>query len=348
MCSRPHPVAERAFLRAFETNIGDEGLVPGLAELEREACTLLGTWWGNPQASGRIVTGGTEANLLALWTAKLLSPGKCEVLLPASAHYSFDKAASFMGLTLVRVPVDERGKVRLDRFEAAITPLTMAMIGIAGTTAWGAVDDIGALASLAHRRGLYFHLDASFGGFVLPFLPENGTQGLYAWPQGLSSLTADPHKMGRGPIPSGMILWKDATLARTAATDVQYLSGGRLRQNTLVGTRSGAAVAGVWAVMKHLGVPGYSEIVAQAMELSRFLTQALTQIPGVEPVLPEPEVNVVGVRSTHMPTPLLVASLREKGWALSTWQHSFRIVVMPHVTRPVLKEFLADLQEVAG
>ncbi len=349
MCSSPHPVASLAFSRALECNIGDEGLVPGLAELERESCTLLGSWWGNSEVAGRIVTGGTEANILALWTAKIRADSeKVEVLLPSTAHYSFDKAASLMGLSLVRIPADASGRVRLDLLEAAVGTHTLAVIGIAGTTDWGAVDDVEALAAIALRHGLYFHLDASFGGFVLPFLSQAGYPGGASWPEGLSSLTADPHKMGRGPIPSGMILWKDSILARTTATDVHYLSGGRLKQNTVVGTRSGAAVAAVWAVMNHLGTEGYTDIVREAMELTSFLILALAEIPGVDCVLPRPAMNVVGVRAKHMPTPLLVTKLREKGWALSSWEHSFRIVLMPHVSRASLQLFLTDLQEATG
>jgi len=349
MCSSPHPVASQAFTRALECNIGDQGLVPGLADLEQEACTLLGSWWGNSEASGRIVTGGTEANLLALWTAKLKAgPERVEVLLPATAHYSFDKAASLMGLTLVRVPVDGSGRVRVNLMEAAVGLHTLAIVGIAGTTDWGAVDDVEALAGIALRHSLYFHLDASFGGYVLPFLAQAGYPGGASWPKGLSSLTADPHKMGRGPIPSGMILWKDSVLACTAATDVHYLSGGRLKQNTVVGTRSGAAVAAVWAVMKHLGTDGYIEIVRQAMELTSFLIRALAEVPGVESVVQQPEMNVVGIRAKYMPTAFLVSKLREKGWALSSWEHSFRVVLMPHVSRSALELFLTDLQEATG
>src|SRR5436190_7810765 len=66
MCSVPHPVAAEAFERVLEANIGDEGLVPALASLEREAVSVFAGWWGRPGASGRIVSGGTEANVMAL------------------------------------------------------------------------------------------------------------------------------------------------------------------------------------------------------------------------------------------------------------------------------------------
>lgn len=348
MCSVPHPVAARAFERVLEANIGDEGLVPALAALEREAVATFASWWGRAGASGRIVSGGTEANVMALWTAKLLAgPGRNEVVIPASAHYSFDKAASLMGLQLVKAPVGADGRLDPSAVENALTDRTCAFVGVAGTTALGAVDDVFALAEVAVRRGLYFHLDASFGGYVVPFLTEAGYPAQpFGWPDGLASLSADPHKMGRGPVPSGMVLWRDDALARRSAVEVGYLSGGRLRQNTLVGTRSGASVAAVWAVQRALGRSGYAQVVKTAMDTTRQLTEGLRLVPGAEPVFDPAPLNVVGVRTPGRDTGEVVAELRRRGWALSQWEGFFRIVVMPHVTPAVLKAFLADLKEV--
>jgi len=348
MCSVPHPVAAAAFERVLEANIGDEGLVPALAALEREAVSTFGAWWGHPGASGRIVTGGTEANLMALWTAKILAgPGKTEVVIPSSAHYSFDKAASLMGLTLVRAPVGLDGRLSPAAADEAVTGRTCALVGVAGTTALGAVDDVFALAEVARRRRVYFHLDASFGGYVLPFLADAGSPAqAFGWPEGLCSLSADPHKMGRGPVPSGMVLWRDEETARLSAVEVGYLSGGRLRQNTLVGTRSGASVAAVWAVQNALGRPGYAAVVKTAMDTTAWLTAALRSVPGARPVFDPAPLNVVGVATPGRETGAVVAELRRRGWALSQWEGFFRIVVMPHVTQPVLEAFLADLKEV--
>jgi tyrosine decarboxylase/aspartate 1-decarboxylase len=348
MCSVPHPVAAQAFERVLEANIGDEGLVPALAALEREAVATFAAWWGRPGASGRIVTGGTEANVMALWTAKVTAgPEKREVVIPASAHYSFDKAASLMDLTLVKAPVGPDGRLDAASAEACLTDRTCCLVGVAGTTALGAVDDVYALAELARRRNLYFHLDASFGGYVLPFLADAGYPSIpFGWPEGLSSLSADPHKMGRGPVPSGMVLWKDQDLAQVSAVEVGYLSGGRLRQNTLVGTRSGASVAAVWAVQNFLGRAGYADTVRKAMDTARYLTQGLVSVPGAEAVFDPTPLNVVGVRTPGRETSLVVAELRRRGWALSQWDGFFRVVCMPHVTPTVLDAFLGDLKEV--
>ncbi len=130
---------------------------------------------GRPAASGRIVSGGTEANVMALWTAKALAgPGRTEVVVPASAHYSFDKAASLMGLTLVKAPAGTDGRLDPAGAEAALTGRTCALVGVAGSTALGAVDDVFALAEVARRRNVYFHLDASVRRLRAPLSGRSG------------------------------------------------------------------------------------------------------------------------------------------------------------------------------
>ena len=119
-----------------------------------------------------------------------------------------------------------------------------------------------------------------------------------------------------------------------------------MRQNTLVGTRSGASVAAVWAVQKELGPQGYVQVVKTAMDTTRFLTQALLSVPGAEPVFDPAPLNVVGVKTPVHETGAVVAELRRRGWALSQWDGFFRVVVMPHVTPPILETFLVDLKEI--
>lgn len=347
MCSAPHPLAAEVYLKYLEKNIGDPGLVPGLLEVEQEAIDLIGQFLGLDEAAGRIVTGGTEANLLALWTARRLEGGsKDEVILPATSHFSFDKAASLMGLKLVKIPVDAQYRVRTDLVAQAIGPRTLALVGIAGTTGLGATDDITALSDLALRHNLYLHVDASFGGFVLPFLRDAGYPTApfdFSLP-GVSSLAIDPHKMGRGPIPSGCILFRNKDLASSVNIPVKYLSGGKTKINTLVGTRSGATAAAVWALLKHLGRDGYTAIVKQAMATTRTLEAELRKIPGVSLMLDPAPMNVVGLAVRGLTAEELARLLRQRGWALSQWNDYLRIVVMPHVTDQLCRDFVADLK----
>jgi tyrosine decarboxylase/aspartate 1-decarboxylase len=196
MCTSPHPIARKVYTRFLDKNLGDSGLFPVVAEIEKETIKMLGTLLSNSEASGHIVTGGTEANVLALWTArKFANKTNCEVIVPASAHCSFDKAADLLGLKIVKAKLNDRFQVDVDAVKRAVNPKTIAIVGIAGTTGLGVVDPIEELSDLAQERSLYFHVDAAFGGFVLPFLKDLGykvTVFDFAVP-GVCSITVDPH-----------------------------------------------------------------------------------------------------------------------------------------------------------
>ena len=349
MCSQPHPLAASIFQEHLAKNIGDPGLHPALAEMEEETIGLLGSLFSHPQAVGSIVTGGTEANLLAMWTAKNSTPAdRREVVLPETAHFSFEKAASLMDLKLVKIPVDAYNRVKIEEYGLAIGPHTMALVGIAGTTGLGAVDPIDEISGLALVHKLYFHVDAAFGGFVLPFLesagyPYGGSAFDFSL-EGVSSITVDPHKMGRTPIPAGCILYRGEEIAGSSTTHVSYLAGGKTRQRTIVGTRSGAATAAVWATLQHLGWDGFSSTVRECMQQTHYLKARIDSLPGIEAVI-EPVMNVLGIRPTAESSDELAGRLRQRGYALSQFPGFLRVTLMPHLTRAHLDRFLGVLEE---
>ncbi|HOV62810.1 MAG TPA: tyrosine decarboxylase MfnA [Spirochaetia bacterium] len=348
MCSKPDPLAAQVFADALEKNIGDTGLFPGTKRLEEEAVSEIASFLSSTEAKGSIVTGGTEANFLALLAAKNhAGKNKREVVLPESAHYSFDKAAAFMDLSLRKIPLTDSFTADVNSLREAVNDRTMAIIAVAGSTGLGAVDPIPEIAKIAQRHSVYLHVDAAFGGFVLPFLKGAGYKG-YPFDfsiEGVSSITIDPHKMGRAPVPAGCILFRDEQTARLAETPVSYLAGGRILQRTLVGTRSGASVAAVWAAVKRLGVEGYTEIVKRCMDTTLWFSDRLKRIPGIELVM-EPVMNVVGIRSTTFSQGEFASAIRSRGWAVSLFPDFIRIVLMPHLTREVLDSFLTDLTEI--
>lgn len=351
MCSSPDPFGALVFADQIEKNIGDPGLHPALAELESETIRTLGSLLHNPQAVGAIVSGGTEANLLAMWTAKNRAPReKREVVLPVTAHFSFDKAAGMMDLTLIKIPVDADNRVRIDDFRKAIGPRTMALVGIAGTTGLGAVDPLYQISEIAKEQDIYLHVDAAFGGFVLPFLdaagyPHADTAFDFTLP-GVDSITIDPHKMGRSPIPGGCILYRNDEIAGHSATDVTYLAGGHTRQRTILGTRSGASVAAIWSILQLHGFDGYTAIVRSCMENTLWVKKELDSLDSVEIVI-EPVVNVLGIRPGKISAEILAEKLRRRGLALSLFPGFLRITLMPHLTRQHLSRFLEILQEEA-
>jgi tyrosine decarboxylase/aspartate 1-decarboxylase len=339
MCTRPHPIAVRAHDLFLETNLGDPGLFPGVAELERCAIAMMGELLGWPGATGYISTGGTESNIQAIRAARNASSIKeGNIVVPASAHFSFDKIGDLLGLDIRKAELDKSLKVDLSSVEDLVDDRTVALVGIAGTTEYGQVDPIEGLARIA--QGRHLHVDAAFGGFVLPFL---GTD--YRWDfrvDGVSSITIDPHKMGLSTIPAGGLLFRRMEELNGLEADTHYLTVSR--QASLTGTRSGAAAAATFAVMMHLGRAGFKRVVDHCMDLTMHLVSGAREI-GVFSVI-EPVMNVVALK---VPSPSDVRSeLMRLGWHVSMTREprALRLILMPHITYDNVDLFLRDLDAV--
>jgi tyrosine decarboxylase/aspartate 1-decarboxylase len=348
MCNSPHPLAREVYARYLEKNLGDVGLFPAVAELEEEAIQMMGSFLSNREASGHIITGGTEANILALWAAKKSAKReKPEVILPVSAHWSFEKAGDLLDLKIVRVGLDTNFQADVDAVINAITPRTIAIVGVAGTTGLGTVDPIARLSEVALANDLYFHVDAAFGGFVLPFLKALGVEVPvfdFGAP-GVCSMTVDPHKMGLAPIPAGGILFRNKQIRELISWNVSYLAGGEAKHASIVGTRSGASVIAVWSLLKHLGKDGYKRIVERCMRLTLKLADEIQNIEGLE-VMAKPTMNVVGLTSHTLDIKQVAEELRRKGWAVALFPRHIRIVIMPYVHERHVNKFLEDLRSV--
>lgn len=342
MCTLPHPIAVRAHHMFLETNLGDPGLFPGAAEMEERAVAMLGELLGCPDASGYISTGGTESNIQAIRAARNEArKSEANIVVPESAHFSFDKIGDLLCLEVRKADLDKSLKVDLSSVEALVDDSTVALVGIAGTTEFGQVDPIVGLAEIAQSRGIHLHVDAAFGGFVLPFLKEDR-----AWDfrvPGVSSITIDPHKMGMSTIPSGGLLFRGQKCLSTLETETHYLT--RARQASLTGTRSGAAAAATYAVMINLGREGFREIVDYCMDLTRHLVSGARQM-GVEPVI-EPVMNVVALKVPS--TARVREELMRRGWHVSMTREphrALRLILMRHMTRENIDRFLADLEDI--
>lgn len=344
MCSKPLPISKIAYLIGLESNVGDAGVWRGVARLEKEVIQDLGALLSNPRAVGAIVSGGTEANILALWAARNYTK-KREVIVPASCHVSFYKAANLLGLKVIEAPLKSDYAVDVDFVRRNITDETAAIVGIAGTTALGAVDPIEELSELALERGVYLHVDAAFGGMVLPFLKELG----YKVPEfdfklsGVCSITVDPHKMGLAPIPAGGILFRDEEFVEPITFKTPYLAGGGVKSFTITGTRPGGPIAAVWTLLRVLGREGYKEVVRECMKLTEMLVKGVEREEKLE-LLMRPIMNIVGIKTKHISVRELSLRMRRLGWLLSEFPTHLRVVLMPHHTQGLVERLLKDLK----
>ncbi len=344
MCTYPHPFAVKVVQLYIDRNLGDPGLHVGSQKIEEEAILMLSDLLGLKKGYGHIVSGGTEANILAVRAFRnVAGTERPELILPKSAHFSFLKASEMLGVKLVWAELKEDYSVDVKDVENKITEDTIGIVGIAGTTGLGVVDDIPALSDLARDYGLPLHVDAAFGGFVIPFAKELG----YEIPdfdfrlKGVKSITIDPHKMGMVPIPAGGIIFREKKYLEAISVPAPYLAGGKVWQATITGTRPGANALAVWAMIKHLGFEGYKEVVKNAMELSRWFAGELKKIPGVY-LIREPILNIVSFGTENLE--VVEAELKRRGWGISAHRGYIRIVMMPHVKREHLEEFLGDLR----
>jgi tyrosine decarboxylase/aspartate 1-decarboxylase len=343
MCTVPHPIAREAYIRFLETNLGDPELCPGTKEIESRFIAFISTLLHAPKTSvGQIVSGGTEGNITAMWIAKLLS-GKKEILLPESAHFSFQKIASLMSMKLIEIPLTNAYVMDITQLKKKINNTTAAVVGLAGSTELGTIDPIPELSEICDDEHIFFHVDAAFGGFVIPFLKELH----YSVPdfdfqlKGVSTISIDSHKMGYGAIPLGTLMIRKKHWLESISVESPYISSEK--QAGILGTRSGAPVAVAYAVARYLGMNGYRNMVKSCMEVTHYTEKRINEL-GLHLVV-QPTMNVVGVKLKKPGQ--VVKKLSEKGWRVNKVERlsCIRLVLMPQITKQIIDEFIPVLQK---
>ncbi len=343
MCTYPHPVAVEAHRIFIESNMGDYGLFMGTYELEKSVLRMLGDLLHNSHPYGYLTTGGTESNIQAVRAMRnaCKSIKDPNIIVSGSAHFSFDKIADILKINVRKARILPDLVVDTEDVLSLIDKNTVGLVGIAGSTEFGQVDPISELSKIAIDNDLPLHIDAAFGGFLLPFLPNHVPFDFSL--HGVTSIAIDPHKMGLSTIPSGALLFREEKMMELLKVDTPYLTISS--QCTLTGTRSGASVAGTYAVMKHLGKEGYQQVVNKCMKLTNLLLDETKNI-GVKPVI-DPVMNIVAL-SVEEPKKIRTELATQFGWQVSVTKQpsSIRLVVMPHMTEENILAFVRDLKTV--
>jgi len=343
MCTQPHPIAREVYIQFLETNLGDPELCPGTKEIESRFIAFIAALLHAPKTSvGQIVSGGTEGNITAMWIAKQLS-GKKEVILPESAHFSFQKIASLMNIKLVEIPLTNEYVMDITKMKKKIHKGTVAVIGLAGSTELGAIDPIPELSDICSDEHIFLHVDAAFGGFVIPFLRDLH----YKIPEfdfnlkGVSTISIDSHKMGYSAIPLGVLMIRQKHWLDSISVESPYISS--KKQAGILGTRSGAPVAAAYAVAQYLGLEGYKSMVESCMDVTSYTEKRLIEL-GLS-LVRKPTMNVLGVKLKKPGQ--IVKKLSEKGWRVNKVERlsCIRLVLMPQITKQIIDEFIPVLKK---
>ena len=344
MCTQPHPITKEVYMKFLETNLGDPELFPGTKEIESKLISFILDLLNAPKNSaGQIVGGGTESNITAMWLAKLLT-GKKEIMIPDSAHFSFQKIASLMDMKLTPIQLTKDYFMDINKIEEKISRDTAAVVGTAGSTELGTIDPIPELSEMCRDENIFLHVDAAFGGFVIPFLKELR----YDVPdfdfklKGVSTISIDAHKMGYSAIPLGTLIVRDKKWIDEISVESHCISS--KKQAGVLGTRSGGPVAAAYAVIKYLGREGYLDMIQSRMDTTAYMEKRIREI-GLRLAV-KPTMNVLGIKLDDPSK--VVNKLVEYGWRVNEIERisCIRIVLMPHVTKKIIDEFIPYLEKV--
>lgn len=275
---------------------------------------------------GAFCSGGTIANITALWVARnrALAPAdgfkgvsreglakalnyygynRMTIMVSERGHYSLAKAADVLGIgrdNIIAVPTDDHNRIQVDELEKACEQVNsdggkvFAIIGIAGTTETGHVDPLNKIAAIAERYEAHFHVDAAWGGATL--LSETHRQ-LMKGIELADSVTIDAHKQMYVPMGAGMVLFKDPTLVSAIEHHAEYVirRGSKdLGIHTLEGSRPGMAML-VYSALHVMGRKGYQLLIDTSISKANYFSELINAQDDFE-VITDPELCILTYR----------------------------------------------------
>lgn len=273
-------------------------LSPAASEIELHLGRWFALQFGLPErAGGLIVTGGAMANFVGLKAARDAQNGwrtrrdglaglpPLTLYCSEQAHVVIERAADMLGIgsqAVRKIPVDVAWRLRLDglreriKDDLAAGAKPFAIVATAGTTATGAIDPLDGIADLCADYGLWFHVDAAYGG---PAVLTDDMRPLFAGIERADSIAFDPHKWLYTPRAGGCLLIRDLQLLADAfAVHPTYIYQDRERTDRgidlgLLGpefTRSFSAFK-VWVSLLAHGRAAYARRISHDAALARYL-----------------------------------------------------------------------------
>jgi len=300
---------------------------------------------------GYVASGGTEANIQALWILKgyyetefQAKADQIGVIYSEDAHYSMPKASKLLSLKSYVTQVDPISRaVTKESLENCITAAQadgvkhFILVINMSTTMFGSVDDIGKITLWLDDLKVDYkvHVDAAFGGYIYPF--SNEASLLTFQNPKINSFTLDGHKMLQSPYGTGIYLSRKGFMEYGLTEEANYVKG---KDYTLVGSRSGANAIAIWMIMRTYGSEGWKGKIQKLLSKTDRLCSNLDE-KGVE-YFRNPFMNIVTIKSEFVSTALadkymLVPDTHGEG--VKWW----KIVVMEHVKQGVVDSFLHDL-----
>ncbi len=302
MLKPPHPVARLAYALSLWINPNNHALDGSRASspMEKECIVDLGRLYGWDAPLGHLTSGGTMANLEALWVAGCLHPGK-RIVASAQAHYTHGRITEVLGLPFVPVPVTRDGRMDMRALEEILHSEDVGtVVATTGTTGLGAVDPLPEILELREQFGFRVHADAAYGGyFGLASRLRDDTRATYDRLGEVDSIVVDPHKHGLQPYGCGCILFRDPEVGRfyKHGSPYTYFTSDELHlgEISLECSRAGASAVALWATHKLLPpVRGgqFARGLDRCLDAASEFWHRLRSMDGYQVLLP-PQLDIV-------------------------------------------------------
>jgi len=336
------------------TRGSSESFFSGTQQIERDLIEMCAVdiLKGQPNESdGYVASGGTEANIQAIWIYRnyfvrelKAQLDEIAILCSSDSHYSMDKAGNLLVLDVHKVPVafdtrEIKEQEILHAIETAKAQGKKYFIVVCNmmTTMFGSVDTVQAYTNaLAQAEVAYkLHVDGAYGGFYYPF--TEGKTSLNFENEHITSVTLDAHKMAQAPYGTGIFLVRKGLIQYANTQEASYVEG---EDCTLIGSRSGANAVAIWMILSKNGPFGWQEKIYILQKRTEWMCKQLDQLQ-VE-YYRHPRSNIITIHAKS-----IAQDVAEKHGLVPDNHHDpqwFKIVIMEHVTIEKLMPLVDDIK----
>jgi len=306
----------------------------------------------NDEVCGVVTSGGSDSIFNGVyvhreWAREEKGITQPEMVVPTTIHPAFDKAAHYLGIKIIHVPLGKDYEADVDAMRQAITPNTIMVCGSAGCYPYGVIDPLSKLSDLALEYKIGMHVDGCLGGFILPWVEKLG----YNVPPfdfrlpGVTSMSCDTHKYGYGLKGTSVVLLRNRKLRRYMFFSKADWPGGVYASPTLQGSRSGGLSAATWAAMVTMGESGYMESARRIMNTADKIRAGIAQIPEIQ--IMGKSTFLIALTSHVVDIYHVNDYLASKGWRMNGCQNppGFHFcITLPQTSPGIAERFIEDLK----